>query len=390
MSHSVPVEQFTLPISPASGYIALTLFCVALGSIAIYAAFVNSSPNNHEKTRKEIQYLGGFAATVVWIPLFPGALWVCANILFEAMTAPASLTTDKLDGRTISAFFAALAALIAAPLLIWRSYNIHRQTNTAQQDLITDRISRAVEQLGAEKTVKIDGKENTEPNLEVRIGGLYALERIAQQNLDEHIQIMEIICAYASLNPKSASKQRTQQTSNELGIEDYVQLREDIGVSFEIFRRRTAQQREREELWQHARGLRFFLTITNSNFDRIDLNNLVVDGIVFESSTFRKSNATALKARGCNFSSCEFYKTNLTYSNFSDSTFITSNFDDCSFIEANFNRTIFVSGCFGNSELDVFPNLKGALLMDANFSNSGLSQKNISEMFGIRASPQAN
>lgn len=70
---------------------------------------------------------------------------------------------------------------------------------------MTDRISKAVEHLGAEKTVKRDGKEGSEPNLEVRIGAILSLERIARDSTDhdkgrDHVRVMEILCAYIRHN----------------------------------------------------------------------------------------------------------------------------------------------------------------------------------------------
>ncbi len=40
----------------------------------------------------------------------------------------------------------------------------------------------------------------TVPNLEVRLGAIYALERIAQDSERDHVQIMEILCAYVREN----------------------------------------------------------------------------------------------------------------------------------------------------------------------------------------------
>ncbi len=74
-----------------------------------------------------------------------------------------------------------------------------KQAITAEQGLITDRINKATEGLG-----KIN--QNGEPLVEGRIGALYALERIAQDSIRDHIQIMEILCAYirhASLKNKA-------------------------------------------------------------------------------------------------------------------------------------------------------------------------------------------
>ncbi|MBT4233714.1 MAG: pentapeptide repeat-containing protein, partial [Marinovum sp.] len=80
-----------------------------------------------------------------------------------------------------------------------------RTTNAAEQGLITDRINTAVTGLGVEKTVKQtapNGKitENTDANIEVRLGAVYALERISQDSDRDHMQIMEILCAYIRTN----------------------------------------------------------------------------------------------------------------------------------------------------------------------------------------------
>jgi hypothetical protein len=80
-----------------------------------------------------------------------------------------------------------------------------RTTNAAEQGLITDWINSAVTGLGVEKTVKQtapDGTttENTDANIEVRLGAVYALERLSQDSDRDHMQIMEILCAYIRTN----------------------------------------------------------------------------------------------------------------------------------------------------------------------------------------------
>ncbi|MDG1788795.1 MAG: hypothetical protein P8H37_09170, partial [Paracoccaceae bacterium] len=56
-----------------------------------------------------------------------------------------------------------------------------------------------------EKTVKQtapDGNvtKNTDANIEVRLGAVYALERISQDSDRDHMQIMEILCVYIRTN----------------------------------------------------------------------------------------------------------------------------------------------------------------------------------------------
>jgi uncharacterized protein YjbI with pentapeptide repeats len=50
----------------------------------------------------------------------------------------------------------------------------------------------------------------TLPNMEVRIGAIYALERIARENLDFHVQIMEILCAYVRNNAPAGKAQKPE------------------------------------------------------------------------------------------------------------------------------------------------------------------------------------
>src|SRR3954447_12289204 len=89
---------------------------------------------------------------------------------------------DKAEevGRTRTAVLATLAGLIAltGALFTGLSYRLNRAGQ------ITERFTRAIDQLG-----------NAE--LDVRLGGIYALERIARDSKDDHPQVVEVLTAYA-------------------------------------------------------------------------------------------------------------------------------------------------------------------------------------------------
>ena len=120
------------------------------------------------------------------------AIAVLLGVLVAASTVPFALIRVWINDRTIKAAERSTAAA-------------ERTTNAAEQGLITDRINTAVTGLGVEKTVKQtapDGNvtENTDANIEVRLGAVYALERISQDSDRDHMQIMEILCAYIRTN----------------------------------------------------------------------------------------------------------------------------------------------------------------------------------------------
>lgn len=131
------------------------------------------------------------------------------------------ITRDVLQGAGTGPNLGAgalIAAILGAPFLIWSTVLKHQTLRYQKEGHITDRINKAVEQLGAEKTVKVpsaDGDksiERSEPNIEVRIGAILSLERIAQDSTKfdkgrDHVRVMEILCAYIRENaPASLAK----------------------------------------------------------------------------------------------------------------------------------------------------------------------------------------
>jgi uncharacterized protein YjbI with pentapeptide repeats len=58
---------------------------------------------------------------------------------------------------------------------------------TAREGQITERFTRAIDQLG-------------NPSIEIRLGGIYALERISNESKEDHWPTMEILTAYVKKN----------------------------------------------------------------------------------------------------------------------------------------------------------------------------------------------
>jgi hypothetical protein len=81
--------------------------------------------------------------------------------------------------------------------------NTQEQLRLTEQGQITERFTRAIDQLGATDD---DGN----PRLEVRLGGIYALERIDKESPERayHSTVMEVLTAYVRENapwpPKSS------------------------------------------------------------------------------------------------------------------------------------------------------------------------------------------
>ena len=103
------------------------------------------------------------------------------------------LNDGESGSATIRNLGLVLAAIIALPLAIWRGIVADKQasaaqrqaetgleqTDTAQRSLLNERYQRGAEMLGSDV-------------LSVRLGGIYALERLAKESPCEyHVQIMK-------------------------------------------------------------------------------------------------------------------------------------------------------------------------------------------------------
>ena len=129
-----------------------------------------------------------------------------ADIAAPSQTGKSGDPTDIRDlSYAIAVLLGVLVAASTVPFALIRVWINDRTIKAAEQGLITDRINTAVTGLGVEKTVKQiapngNVTENTDANIEVRLGAVYALERLSQDSDRDHIQIMEILCAYIRTN----------------------------------------------------------------------------------------------------------------------------------------------------------------------------------------------
>jgi hypothetical protein len=107
-----------------------------------------------------------------------------------------------------------LAQIIGGVFLLAGLYSSLQTFDLQREGQITDRFSRAIDQLGAIQpggAADADGKPKI--NLEVRLGGIYALERIAHDSPKDQWSIMEVLTAYLRENsPGTDGRSSTERT----------------------------------------------------------------------------------------------------------------------------------------------------------------------------------
>ncbi|MCH7499179.1 MAG: pentapeptide repeat-containing protein [Nitrospinae bacterium] len=113
-------------------------------------------------------------------------LWVLPINIVSDLTLNDQVKREYLiieHRRSLLQLLGGLVVILGIYIAWRRSLAHERQANVQHESQITERFTRAVEQLGDDKVA-------------VCLGGIYGLERIAKDSPDDHVQIMELLTAF--------------------------------------------------------------------------------------------------------------------------------------------------------------------------------------------------
>jgi hypothetical protein len=162
-----------------------------------------------ELARQYLPLVVGLGVLLLLLVFWKLPQWYAAS--WDKLTDSKDIAKLESDTRTTMVQAVGGIALLAGLLFTWRNLRMTEQNSRQTLDLsrkgqINDRFIKAIEQLGA---VDQGGRKK----LEVRLGGIYALEQIAKDSPDDHHwPIMEILTAYVREN---ASWKEGEQSSQE-------------------------------------------------------------------------------------------------------------------------------------------------------------------------------
>jgi hypothetical protein len=205
----------------------------------LYKAWLSNGQEHLSRVfgRRLADVLIAFAITllvILAVSFVSGLIWYL-NSIFSANDKLSTTDRKDLVQGFASVAQAAAVGLAGAVGLVglfftWRSLrqtrksqeqtqkNTQRTLELTEQGQITERFTRAIDQLGA-----TDGKQT--PRLEIRLGGIYALERIARDSPErDYSTVMEVLTAYVRENTPQApgpfeGSSEAASTSNEATAE---------------------------------------------------------------------------------------------------------------------------------------------------------------------------
>ncbi len=158
---------------------------IASGWVWSFGDWLRKTPEKYESGSTTVRNLGLFAAApfALWF-----AYWRAKVADRQAKAAQEQVTTSQ------------------------------RQADTAQRGLLNERYQKGAEMLGSAV-------------LSVRLGGIYALARLAQEHPEEyHVQIMRLFCAFVR-NPTPDDKQYIEVASDRTTIDKIIDSQEPDGLT---------------------------------------------------------------------------------------------------------------------------------------------------------------
>ncbi len=264
----------------------------------------------------------------------------------------------------ISAF--GLVATVFAGVGLFLNYQGNKEDRRLTQErLVTDRFSKAVEQLGKDKTT-------------VRIGGIYALERIAKDSPKDFWTIMEVLTSYVRENSSLPSKlkklpkneQEREQRQKEL--ENLTEVKIDVQTVLTVIRRRKDPKPNREE----KIDLRF-TNLEAANLEAANLEAANLEAANLEAANLEAANLRYANLRYANLRYANLRYANLRYANLSSADLRYAKLYRAKLYRANLRYADLRYANLSSANLR-YANLRYANLSSANLRYADLRYANLS------------
>ncbi|MEM8572034.1 MAG: pentapeptide repeat-containing protein [Pseudomonadota bacterium] len=379
-------------------------------------------------------------ATVTYIWQIPGLI---GRMLSELQAALDTDDLDTTDIRNIGYTFAALAGMLAIlatiPFQLVRVWINERTARTQEANLTTSLLNSAVEGLGADKKISRIGRpvtfskagdpDRTEiewqgkaqpslpgedwarengawqtfdasaPNLEVRIGAILTLDRIARENREEHIRVMDILCAYIRENapasgaedhglgdwpdyPESPTADIMQQRRGALWerreklekwVNDLPDPRTDIQKAMEVIGNRDPESVARiEDKFVRDGETGYWLDLRKTNLRKCNLSHL----------DFRRARFGAARMEGANLEEAWMGVANLEEAWMGGANLVKARMEGANLVKARMEGANLVRAQMEGANLEEArmerANLEGARMESANLVKARMESANLS------------
>jgi uncharacterized protein YjbI with pentapeptide repeats len=172
-----------------------------------------------------------------------------------------------------------------------------KSIEVAEDKQLTERFTQAINQLGTET------KEGEGDKIAIRLGGIYALERIAKDSEKDHWTIMEVLTAFIRVKSPSSETEKSsdsdlQQSQKEL----FPGITPDVQAALTVIGRRKKRE-EPEKLDLSGVNLReanlIGARLSGANFSSSKLSRAKLNGADLTGANLRGADLRGAKRDGC-------------------------------------------------------------------------------------------
>lgn len=243
----------------------------------------------------------------------------------------------------------------------------------SQEGQITERFTRAVDQLGRE-------------NLEIRLGGIYALERIANESEKDYWPIMKILAAY--IREKSPIKRGNTENKDSEEQETDKELPTDIQIILEVICKREHTFNEKLDLQNvNIRKAR----LSKAHFEWTDLSGADIwgadlAGAHLKSTQLYRTHLEDASLVGAHLENAHMLEAHLERAylqgiDLKDATLIEAHLDEAHLENAVLIRAFLEETHFDRAHIEgahfEYAHLKGAYLIDAHLKGTHFEIANL-------------
>lgn len=218
------------------------------------------------------------------------------------------LKGDDSGGALVRNVGLLIGGTIAIALAVWRSGVAERQADIAQQSLLNERYQQGAEMLGS-------------PVLSVRLGGIYALGRLAAEHPQQyHVQIMKLLCAFVRSPHRGTQLEFNSRSVDGNDAERQIELA-DVSEVMQVIGHRSDAGIELEEyncfhLYLREANLRL-VEVADSKLARAwltkaDLSDAILPRANLCKARLRRANLSGARLRRANLSHANLLGANLS------------------------------------------------------------------------------
>ncbi len=279
----------------------------------------------------------------------------------------------RVGGRLLGATTQTATALAALGALIFTgvSLNVTQAQNAAQNDLAaqsqyTDRYTKAVDQLG----------QQSDSQLQIRLGGIYALERLAHDSPRDQPTIIEVLSAFI----RSTAPHTTTKPDQPATCPSTTAITLDIQAALTVLGRRNTSNDNGSHIDLHQVCMPD-TTLTNANLASVnlidvDLTNADLEGANPTDADLGRANLTSTDLTWTDLTNANLTGTNLGGTNLGDANLTNAAFGSVNLSSTNLSHTNLTNANLGGADL-TGTDLSGANLRTAYFGGANLTNANL-------------